>query len=114
MDLKNIMQQLGSNPQIMQMQQKMKQAYQDMHKRHETETISASSGGDMVKATVTIKGSLVSLDISEDLLKEGSAVVSEMVVAAVNLAKDKAATKSQEDMSKLAAELGLPSGFGGF
>lgn len=59
------------------------------------------SGGGMVKATVNGKKMLLAVDIDPSLLKaDDKAVVQDLVVAAVNMATEKAEVMAKEELQK--------------
>lgn len=71
-----------------------------------------SSGGGMVQATITGKGELRGLRIDPSLMVPGeTAILEDLIVAAVNDAKRKVEAKLQEEMAKIAGDLKLPPGF---
>jgi hypothetical protein len=73
--------------------------------------ISADSGGGMVTATVNGRLELVKLRIDKSKLDPtDTEMLEDLTVAAVSAAQVKAAQMMQEEMSKLAGDLGLPPG----
>ena len=59
------------------------------------------SGGGMVKATVNGKKQLIALDIDVTILKgEDKILIQDLVVAAVNIASDKAEIMAKEELKK--------------
>ncbi len=97
--------------------QMMKQAQQMQAKMAELQTrlgemeVSGQSGGGMVQATLTGKGELRSIKIDPSLAKADEVEVREdLVVAAVNDARQRADAMVAEEMSKLTGGLQLPPG----
>lgn len=79
--------------QVQKMQQEMQQAQEDLAK----ETITASAGGGVVKATMTGSQELVSIEIAPEAVDpEDVEMLQDMILAAVN----EAMTSSQEMASK--------------
>ncbi len=79
--------------QVQKMQQEMQQAQEDLAK----ETITASAGGGVVKATMTGSQELVSIEIAPEAVDpEDVEMLQDMILAAVN----EAMTSSQELASK--------------
>jgi nucleoid-associated protein EbfC len=59
------------------------------------------SGGGMVKATVNGKKQLISLDIDATILKaDDKILIQDLIVAAVNIASDKAEILAKEELKK--------------
>jgi nucleoid-associated protein EbfC len=59
------------------------------------------SGGGMVKATVNGKKQLIALDIDPSILKaDDKILIQDLVVAAVNIASDKAEVLAKEELKK--------------
>lgn len=97
--------------------QMMKQAQQMQAKMAELQArlaeieVAGQSGGGMVQATLTGKGELRSLKIDPSLAKADEVeVLEDLVVAAVNDARQRADAMVAEEMSKLTGGLQLPPG----
>ena len=98
--------------------QMMKQAQQMQAKMAELQTrlgemeVDGQSGGGMVQATLSGKGELRRIKIDPSLAKSDEVeVLEDLVVAAVNDARQRADTMVAEEMSKLTGGLQLPPGF---
>jgi len=104
--------QLGDLGKIMAQAKEMQEKMQALQERMETITAEGSSGAGMVKATVTAKGKLTSLEVDPALFsgEEDKAVLEDLIVAAVNDAQEKAIALGQEEMAKMTQEMGLPAG----
>src|SRR3954464_4526458 len=88
--------------------QQMGQAAQEELDRLEVE---GSSGGGMVKVVLTAKGQAKSLRIDPSLLVPDEAeIVEDLVVAALNDARQKADRAAQEKMEEVTKGLPLPPG----
>jgi len=97
---------------------KMLKAAQDMQARM-TEiqeelgriTVTGESGAGLVRATCTAKGELKSLSIDPSIFNPAEReVVEDLILAAVKDAQKRAMDRTQEEMSKLTASMGLPPG----
>lgn len=109
MDMKKMLEQLGSNSGLMQeMQNKLQAAQAEIQAKHERETVTASSGAGMATATVNLKGKIINLDISDELLNESAEVIKEMTISAINTAVDKAHAEAAKDMAAFGRQFGLP------
>lgn len=102
----------------MNIQKMMKQAQAMQKKMEETQERIANteyvgtSGGDMVKVTITGKGILKKLKIDPSLIDpEDSEMLEDLIVAAFNNAKKDADADSSGAMADVMGGLGLPPGF---
>ena len=92
---------------MMKQAQKMQQDLLKMQEEMESATYSAAAGGGAVKATVTGKRELVSLEIDPDVVDpEDVEMLQDMVIAAVNEALRTAENEAAQNMSKLTGGLG--------
>lgn len=98
--------------QMMQQAQKMQERMQTMQEEMEAMEVDGSSAAGMVKAVVTGKGGLKSLDIDPGLIDPNDKeMLEDLVVAAVNDARGRAEARMQEETQKLMGGLQLPPGF---
>lgn len=102
---------LGDLPGLMrkaqEMQGKMQQVQAELGKRQ----ITSDSGAGMVTATVNGKLELVRLRIDNTKIDvSDTALLEDMIVAAVAAAQRKAGDMIKDEMGKITAELGLPPG----
>lgn len=68
------------------------------------------SGAGLVKARVTAKGEVTGLDIDPSILVASEKeVVEDLIVAAIKDGQAKATAKSQSEMARITADLGLPA-----
>ena len=89
-----------------EMQGKMAQMQEDMHKI----IVEGESGAGLVKATCTAKGELKSLDIDPSIFNgDEKEVVEDLILAAIKDAQSKATDRAQSEMSKLTEGMGLPA-----
>ncbi len=89
------------------MQEKMKEA-QDQIKKIQ---VQGMSGGNLVKVTLTGEYEIKSIEISEAAQKESQEIITDLIIAAYNNAKENLKKKSAEELSKLTGGLNLPSDF---
>jgi DNA-binding YbaB/EbfC family protein len=74
-------------------------------------TVSAETGGGLVKCTANGKGDLVSLDIDPGLFTpENRQMLTDLTVGAVNLALERARQLAQEEVPRATGGLSLPPG----
>ena len=93
--------------QAQQLQKKMAEA-QDKLNDIEVE---GTSGGGLVKVTSTAKGTFKRKSIDESLLKnDEKEILEDLVIAAINDAKQKGEIAAQEEMKSLTGGLSLPPG----
>ena len=93
--------------QAQQLQKKMEEA-QEKLKSIEVE---GSSGGGVVKVISTAKGEIKRISIDENLLKpEEKEITEDLIVAAINDAKQKGEIAAQEEMKSLTGGLPIPPG----
>ena len=93
--------------QAQQLQKKMAEAQE---KLNEIE-VEGTSGGGLVKVLSTAKGIVKKISIDESLLnKDEVEILEDLIVAAINDAKQKGETVTQEEMKSLTGGLPLPPG----
>ena len=77
-------------------------------------TVSAETGGGLVRCTANGKGDVVSLDIDPGLLTpDNRQMLTDLTVGAVNLALERARQLAQEEVSRVTGGLSLPPGLMG-
>ncbi len=92
--------------QAQEMQGRMAQLQEDLN----TITVTGESGAGLVRATATAKGELTGLEIDESIFVPSEKQVAEdLILAAIKDAQARAAERSQAEMQKLAADMGLPA-----
>ena len=88
-----------------QMQNRMKKAQDELAEQE----FEATSGGGAVKIIVTGNNLVKSVEIDEEILKEGDAeMLQDMILTATNEALKVAKETSDETMSKITGGLGIP------
>tara|TARA_B100001057_G_C22734445_1_gene905219 strand:+ start:819 stop:1142 length:324 start_codon:yes stop_codon:yes gene_type:complete len=95
----------------------MKQAQQLQKKMAEAQDklndiiVEGTSGGGLVKVSASAKGVVKGISIDESLIKtEEKEILEDLIVAAINDAKNKGETAAQEEMKALTGGLPLPPG----
>jgi DNA-binding YbaB/EbfC family protein len=98
--------------QMMKQAQEMQSKVEDMQNQLAELEVTGDSGAGMVKAVMTGKGQMKALEIEPSLLTpEDVEVLEDLIIAAVNDARNKADERSSEEMRKLTGGLQLPPGF---
>ena len=93
--------------QAQQLQKKMSEAQE---KLNEIE-VEGTSGGGLVKVIATAKGLFKRISIDDSILKtDEKEILEDLIVAAVNDAKQKGENVAQEEMKSLTGGLPLPPG----
>jgi hypothetical protein len=97
--------------QMMKQAQQMQARMAELQARLDQTEVTGQSGGGLVQATLTGKGQLRRLKIDPSLVKpEEVEVIEDLVVAAVNDARQRVDTMVAEEMGKLTGGLQLPPG----
>ena len=93
---------------MMKQAQKMQQEMMRMQEEMENKTYTAAAGGGMVKAEVSGKHQVVSLEINPEAVDPDDVeMLQDLVIAAVNEAIREADTDSANNMSRLTGGLNL-------
>ena len=96
---------------IMKQAQAMQQKMQDVQEELDRIEVEGSSGGGMVKVTMSAKGEAKAVKIDPSLLNPDEAeIVEDLVLAALNDARTKAERTAQEKMGEVTKGLPLPPG----
>ena len=98
--------------QMMNQAQKMQKKMQEIQQKIAEQHFDASSGGNMVTATINGKGDLLKIKIDPSLLTPTDVeMLEDLIVAAFNQAKKNADNESSNAMSGALSGMGLPAGF---
>jgi DNA-binding YbaB/EbfC family protein len=98
--------QLGN---MMKQIQKMQAKMEEMQAQLENEMVEASSGGGMVTVTANGKQDIMEIKIDPEVVDpEDVEMLQDLIVAAVNQARQKAAELQNEKMSALTGGLNIP------
>jgi len=93
--------------QAQQLQKKMADAQEKLNSIE----VEGVAGGGMVKVTATAKGEIKRINIDESLMKaEDKEITEDLIVAAINNAKDKGEEAAQEEMKSDTGGIPLPPG----
>lgn len=97
--------------QMMKQAQAMQQKMQEAQDKLAEMVVEGASGAGMVKVTMTCKGDVKGLKIDPSLVDANEIdMLEDLIVAAINDAKNNANAKSEEELSKVTSGLGLPGG----
>jgi len=97
---------------LMQQVQEMQARMQRLQEELAEATVVGEAGGGMVRVTITGKGEVRDVSIDESLLKpEEKEIVEDLVVAALNQAKERMEAMVAEKMKEATGGLPLPPGF---
>ena len=90
-----------------QLQKKMAEVQEELNSLE----VEGISGGGLVKVTATAKGEIKRITLDDSLMKpEEKEITEDLIVAAINDAKQKGETKAQEKMKDITGGLPLPPG----
>ena len=94
---------------MMKQLQKMQLKMQEMQAELENATVEASAGGGMVKVVANGKHDIISITIDPEVVdKDDVEMLQDLIVAAVNQAREKVQEMQSEQMSKLTGGLSIP------
>lgn len=93
--------------QAQELQKKMSEAQEKLNSIE----VEGVSGGGMVKVLATAKGNIKRIFIDDSLMsKEEKEITEDLIVAAINDAKEKGELASQEEMKSVTGGIPLPPG----
>ena len=96
---------------MMKKAQQLQQKMSDMQKKLNSIEVEGSSGGGLVKVTATAKGIIKKIVLDDSLLTpKEKEIVEDLIVAAINDAKQKGETAAEEEMKNITGGLPLPPG----
>jgi DNA-binding YbaB/EbfC family protein len=102
---------LGDMAGMMKKAQEMQAKMGEMQDGLASIEVEGEAGAGLVRATATAKGDLVRLDIDPSIFDPSEKeMVEDLILAAVKDAQARAAERSQQEMMKMAQEMGLPPG----
>lgn len=93
---------------LLKQAQKMQKAMETVQAQLAEMTVEGSAAGGAVKAVVNGQGTLKSVKIDPEFLKEDAASVEASIVAAVEDAAAKARAKSEAEMDKITGGFSIP------
>ena len=93
--------------QAQQLQKKMSEAQEKLNSIE----VEGSSGGGLVKVTATAKGEIKKIFLDNKIMNvEEKEITEDLIVAAINDAKQKGELASQEEMKSVTGGMSLPPG----
>ena len=106
-NLKNLANLPGMLAKAREMQEKMKSMQEELARKQ----VSADAGGGLVSAVVNGRLELVKFRIDKSKIDPNDTeMLEDLIVAAVSAAQAKASDMMKDEMSKMAADVGLPPG----
>lgn len=104
---------LGDMGKMLAKAQELQSEMGNMTQELDNMQVEADAGAGLVKVVATGKGNIKSIDIDSSLMQEAEkGVLEDLVMSAVNSAKEKAETMSQTHMQQLSEKFGIPMGKG--
>lgn len=101
---------LGDMAKMMKAAQDLQGKLAEMQEMLARTVVLGEAGAGLVKARVTAKGEVTGLDIDPSILVASEKeVVEDLILAAIRDAQARAVQRSQSEMARLTAELGLPA-----
>ena len=96
---------------MMKQAQQLQKKIADAQEKLISIEVEGVSGGGLVKVVATAKGEIKKITIDESLLKpEEKEITEDLIVAAINDAKQKGETAAQEEMKSVTGGIPLPPG----
>ena len=96
---------------MMKQAQQLQKKMADVQEKLNSIEVEGISGGGLVKVVSTAKGEIKRIKIDVSILKpEEKEIVEDLLVAAINDAKQKGETATQEEMKNVTGGLPLPPG----
>lgn len=97
--------------QMMKQAQLMQQRMQELQARLAVTEVSGASGGGLVKVVMTCKGDVRKLEIAPEIINPGDKeTLEDLVMAAINNARQNADQRLADDTRSMMEEFGLPPG----
>lgn len=101
---------LGDMSKMMKAAKDMQDKMQKMQDDLEAITVTGDAGAGLVKATATAKGELTALEIDPSIfVASEKEIVEDLILAAIKDAQRRASERSQQEISRITQELGLPA-----
>jgi|TARA_B110000240_G_C13307673_1_gene371350 DNA-binding YbaB/EbfC family protein len=96
---------------MMKQAQELQKKMSDVQEKLKSIEVEGTSGGGMVKVISNAKGDIKRIMINDSLFKpEEKEITEDLIVAAINDAKQKGEVASQEEMKNITGGLPLPPG----
>ncbi len=101
---------LGDMAKMMKKAQEMQVKMADLQEEMNNMRVTGESGAGLVKATSTVKGELVGLEIDPSIFNpDEKEVVEDLILAAIKEAQAKASERHDAEMTALTESLGMPT-----
>lgn len=98
--------------QMLQQAQKMQQKLEEAQQKLEAVLVDGKSGGGLISVQMTAKGHVKKISIDSSLMvADDKEMLEDLIVTAMNDAKEKADAASSEEMSKASSGMNMPAGF---
>ena len=102
---------LGDMAKMMKAAQDMQGKMAEMQESLAKMTVTGESGAGLVRVTATAKGELTGIEIDPSIfVASEKEVVEDLILAAIKDAQARGAERMQQEMSRMAEDLGLPPG----
>ena len=96
---------------MMKQAKELQKKMADVQEKLNSIEVEGSSGGGLVKVLSSAKGDIKRITIDDSLMKkEEKEITEDLIVAAINDAKEKGETASKEEMKKVTGGIPLPPG----
>ena len=96
---------------MMKQAQELQKKMAEVQKELNSLEVEGISGGGLVKVIATAKGDIKRITLDDSLMKpEEKEITEDLIVAAINDAKQKGETKAQEKMKDITGGLPIPPG----
>ncbi len=104
--------QMGNMAGMMKQVQEMQGKMAEMQERLASIQVEGAAGAGLVRIVANAQGEVQACHIDPSVLEDGDvSIVEDLVVAAVNDVRQKAAQRSQEEMAEITKGLPIPPGF---
>lgn len=101
---------IGDMAKMMQAAKDMQSKMAELQEELARTVVVGESGAGLVKARATAKGEVTGLDIDPSILVPSEKeVIEDLILAAIRDAQSRAVARSQQEMQRLMAEMGLPA-----
>ena len=102
---------LGDMAKMMKAATEMQAKYAELQGELARLVVVGEAGAGLVRARATAKGEVTGLDIDPSILVPSEKeVVEDLILAAIHDAQGKARARTEQEMAKLAEEMGVPPG----
>ena len=102
---------LGDMAKMMKAATEMQAKYTELQDALAGMVVTGEAGAGLVKARATAKGEVTALDIDPSILVASEKeVVEDLILAAIHDAQAKARSRTEQEMTRLAQEMGVPPG----